>query len=190
MLIQLNVVYVNNYVKKQDVNVQKYQLFVKILFDMLPIINQMMHLLWVFNHLKTIHFVINNNVHYFKFALFTQQMNSLPTKRLRYSLISNNHLTSSSRHSTPSLTIKPQSTILAEKYLYLLQILKEMRYDIRRSYAGSRTSMENLRKRVIKARAIVLQCKDLCTRREYDHCQILMQYQQPSVPIEYQHKQS
>jgi len=131
MLIQLNVVYVNNYVKKRDVNVQKYQLFVKILFDMLPIINQMMHLLWVFNHLKTIHFVINNNVHYFKFALFTyhlQQMNSLPTKRLRYSLISNNHLTSSSRHPTPSLTIKPQSTILAEKYLYLLQILKEMRF--------------------------------------------------------------
>jgi hypothetical protein len=73
-------------------------------------------------------------------------MNSLPTKRLRYSLISNNHLTSSSSsspHSTPSLTIKTQSTILAEKYLYLLQILKEMRYDIRRSYAGHWMSVMN-----------------------------------------------
>ncbi|CAF0967814.1 unnamed protein product [Adineta ricciae] len=72
--------------------------------------------------------------------------------------------------------VRPQSTILAEKYLYLLQIIRDMRYDIRRSYAGSRTSMENLRKRVGKARTIVLECKDLCTRREYDHCQILMQY--------------
>ncbi|CAF0774365.1 unnamed protein product [Adineta steineri] len=103
------------------------------------------------------------------------------TKRLRYSLISKNH------HPP---TIKPQSTILAEKYLYLLQIIKDMRYDIRRSYAGSRTSMENLRKRITKARTIILECKDLCTRREYDHCQILMQYQQTSIPIEYHNRQS
>lgn len=74
------------------------------------------------------------------------------------------------------LTIKSQSTILAEKYLLLLQIIQDMRADIRRSYAGSRTSMENLRKRIIKARTMVLQCKDLCTRREFDHCQILSQY--------------
>jgi hypothetical protein len=155
---------------------------------MLRIINQVMRLLSVFNHRKIIHFVINNNVHYFKFALFKyhlQQMNT--TKRLRYSLISNNRLNSSS-HSIHPITIKPQSTILAEKYLFLLQILRDMRYDIRRSYAGSRTSMENLRKRIIKARAIVLQCKDLCTRREYDHCQILMQYQQTSLPIKNQLK--
>ncbi|CAF3517660.1 unnamed protein product, partial [Rotaria sp. Silwood2] len=98
------------------------------------------------------------------------------------------HLYSSS-HSIPTITIKPQSTILAEKYLFLLQIIKDMRYDIRRSYAGSRTSMENLRKRIIKARTIVLQCKDLCTRREYDHCQIIKQYQQTSLPIEYQNKE-
>ncbi|CAF2483593.1 unnamed protein product [Rotaria sp. Silwood2] len=115
-------------------------------------------------------------------------MNSTTTKRLRYSLISNHHLYSSS-HSIPTITIKPQSTILAEKYLFLLQIIKDMRYDIRRSYAGSRTSMENLRKRIIKARTIVLQCKDLCTRREYDHCQIIKQYQQTSLPIEYQNKE-
>jgi len=68
-----------------------------------------------------------------------------------------------------------QSTILAEKYLYLLEILHIMKSDIRRSYAGSRTSMENLRKRILKARTIVLQCKDLCTQREYNHCQNLMQ---------------
>ncbi len=110
-------------------------------------------------------------------------MNS-KTKRLRYSLISNNRLNSSS-HSIHPIKIQSQSTILAEKYLVLLQIIRDMRFDIRRSYAGSRTSMENLRKRIIKARAIVLQCKDLCTRREYDHCQILMQYQQTSIPISY-----
>ncbi|CAF0735504.1 unnamed protein product [Rotaria sordida] len=103
-------------------------------------------------------------------------MNSTTTKRLRYSLISNHHQYSSS-HSIHPIIIKSQSTILAEKYLFLLQIIKDMRYDIRRSYAGSRTSMENLRKRIIKARTIVLQCKDLCTRREYDHCQIIKQYQ-------------
>lgn len=191
MSIVLNVVYANNYVKMQDVNVQKYQLFVKILFDMLQIINQMMHLSWVFNHQKIIHFVINNNVHYFKFALFIyhiQQMNS-PTKRLRYSLISNNRLQSSSSSSSHPSTIKSQSTILAEKYLFLLQIIRDMRYEIRRSYAGSRTNMENLRKRILKARTIVLQCKDLCTRREYDHCQIFMKYQQTSIPIPYQNKQ-
>jgi hypothetical protein len=116
-------------------------------------------------------------------------MNSTTTtKRLRYSLISNNRLNSSSHSIHPITTIKPQSTILAEKYLFLLQIIRDMRYDIRRSYAGSRTCMENLRKRIIKARTIVLQCKDLCTRREYDHCQILMQYQQTSLPIQYQNK--
>ncbi len=181
MLMQLNVVYVNNYVKKHDVNVQKFQLYVKILFDMLLIINQMMRLWWVFNHQKIIHFVINNDVHYFKFALFKyhlKQMNSTSTKRLHYSLISKNRFNpSSSPHSIHPITIKSQSTILAEKYFILLQIIKDMRYDIRRSYAGSRTSMENLRKRIIKARTMVLQCKDLCTRREFDHCQILMQYQ-------------
>ena len=106
-------------------------------------------------------------------------MNSTSTKRLRYSLISNHRLNSSSRlHSNHPMIIKPQSTILAEKYFFLLQIIRDMRVDIRRSYAGSRTSMENLRKRILKARTIVLQCKDLCTRREYDHCQILMQYPQ------------
>lgn len=102
------------------------------------------------------------------------------TKRLRYSLLSKHRY----HHPSPlsqsihqhSLTIKSQSTILAEKYLLLLQVIQDMRSDIRRSYAGSRTSMENLRKRIIKARTIVLQCKDLCTRREFDHCQILMQY--------------
>ncbi len=180
MLIQLNVVYVNNYVKKHNVNVQKFQLYVKILFDMLPIINQMMHLWWVFNHRKIIHFVINNNVHYFKFARFKyhrKQMNSTSTKRLHYSLISKNRFHPLSSHSIHPITIKSQSTILAEKYFFLLQIIKDMRYDIRRSYAGSRTSMENLRKRIIKARTMVLQCKDLCTRREFDHCQVLMQYQ-------------
>lgn len=109
------------------------------------------------------------------------------TKRLRYSLISNNRSNSSS-HSIHPIIIKPQSTILAEKYLFLLQIIRDMRYDIRRSYAGSRTSMENLRKKIIKARTVVLQCKDLCTRRDYDHCQILMQYQQTSLPIENQRK--
>ena len=105
---------------------------------------------------------------------------TVPTiKRLHYSLVSKTHLnsspSSSSSPQTPFL-VKPQSTILAEKYLSLLQIIRDMRYDIRRSYAGSRTSMENLRKRVGKARTIILECKDLCTRREYDHCQILMQY--------------
>jgi hypothetical protein len=190
MFTLLNVVYVNNYVKKRDVNVQKSHLFVKILFVMLLIINPMMHLLWVFNHLKTILFAINNNVHYFKFSFFApfkyhyQQMNSTQqTKRLRYSLTSNNRLNSS--QSINPLVIKPQSTILAEKYLFLLQIIRDMRYDIRRSYAGSRTSMENLRKKIIKARTIVLQCKDLCSRREYDHCQILMQCQS----IEYEKEQ-
>ena len=117
-----------------------------------------------------------------KFARFQtsfEQMNSTSTKRLRYSLISKNRFnpSSSSSSSHHPLTIKSQSTILAEKYLFLLQIIQDMRSDIRRSYAGSRTSMENLRKRIIKARTMVLQCKDLCTRREYDHCQILMQYQ-------------
>ena len=101
-------------------------------------------------------------------------MNSTTTKRLRYSLISK-HRTYPSSNPIHPIIIKPQSTILAEKYLILLQIIKDMRYDIRRSYAGSRTSMENLRKRIIKARTIVLQCKDLCKRREYDHCQIIMQ---------------
>ncbi len=103
-------------------------------------------------------------------------MNS-KVKRLRYSLISNNNNLNSSSYSNHPIIIKSQSTILAEKYLFLLQIIRDMRYEIRRSYAGSRTNMENLRKRIIKARTIVLQCKDLCTRREYDHCQILMQYQ-------------
>ncbi|UJR37266.1 hypothetical protein I4U23_029975 [Adineta vaga] len=110
-------------------------------------------------------------------------MNSTTTKRLRYSLISKNHLnssTSSSLSPQSPFIIKPQSAILAEKYLYLLQIIRDMRYDIRRSYAGSRTSMENLRKRVGKARTIVLECKDLCTRREYDHCQVLVQYSSTS----------
>ncbi|CAF1385486.1 unnamed protein product [Rotaria magnacalcarata] len=111
-------------------------------------------------------------------------MNSTPTKRLRYSLITKNHVYPSS-HSIHSIAIKPQSTILAEKYLLLLQIIKDMRYDMRRSYAGSRTSMENLRKRIIKARTIILQCKDLCSRREYDHCQIIKQYQQTSSPIQF-----
>ncbi len=101
---------------------------------------------------------------------------STATKRLRYSLLDNN------RHHYPSnaeqQSIRPsQSTILAEKYTFLLQVIREMRNDIRRSYAGSRTSMENARKRVIRARAIVLQCKDLCSRREYDHCQVLIQHQ-------------
>jgi hypothetical protein len=145
----------------------------------------MMHLLWVFNHQKIIHFVRNNNVHYFKFARFQlQQMNSTTKKRLRYSLISTNRSNSSSPSIHP-ITIKSQSTILAEKYFFLLEMIRDMRYDLRRSYAGSRTSMENLRKRIIKARTIVLQCKDLCKRREYDHCQILMQYQQTSIPISY-----
>lgn len=109
-------------------------------------------------------------------------MNSTTVKRLRYSLISNNHLYPSSHSIHSTTTIKPQSTILAERYLLLLQIIKGMRYDIRRSYSGSRTSMENLRKRVIKARTIVLQCKDLCARREYDHCQIIKQNHQTSSP--------
>lgn len=158
--MQVNVVYVNNYVKKLDVNVQKCRLFVKISFDISLIINQVTHLSLVFNRPKIIHFVINNNVHCFKLALI-YQMNSTTTanKRSHYSYLTN---------------ARSQSMILAEKYLYLLEILHIMRSDIRRSYAGSRTSMENLRKRILKARTIVLQCKDLCTRREYDHCQILM----------------
>lgn len=117
-------------------------------------------------------------------------MNS-PTKRLRYSLISKNSSSQSSSSSSSNhhpIIIKSQSTILAEKYLILLQIIQDMRYEIRRSYAGSRTNMENLRKRILKARTIVLQCKDLCTRREYDHCQVLMQYQQTSIPSQYQNK--
>ena len=109
-------------------------------------------------------------------------MNSTSNKRLRYSLISKHRLHPSIHHQTQHpLTIKSQSTILAEKYLLLLQIIQDMRSDIRRSYAGSRTSMENLRKRIIKARTMVLQCKDLCTRREFDHCQILPQYPSSSL---------
>jgi hypothetical protein len=105
-------------------------------------------------------------------------MNSNTTKRLRYSLIS--HHRAHPSHTNATISIKSQSTILAEKYVLLLQIIRDMPSDIRRSYAGSRTSMENLRKRIIKARTMVLQCKDLCARREYDHCQILMQHQHPS----------
>jgi hypothetical protein len=120
-------------------------------------------------------------------------MNPTISKRLRYSLVAKNHLNSSSASSSssphPPSKIKPQSTLLAEKYLCLLQIIRDMRYEIRRSYAGSRTSMENLRKRVVKARTIVLECKDLCTRREYDHCQILMQCQQTSALLEHQQRQ-
>ena len=181
----LNVDCASNYVWKLNVNVRKCRLFVKISFDISPIIKPMTPWSWVFNHRKIIPFVINNNVHYFKFArIFSKQMNSTPsTKRLRYSLISKHRYHPSLSHSIHQhpLTIKSQSTILAEKYLLLLQVIQDMRSDIRRSYAGSRTSMENLRKRIIKTRTIVLQCKDLCSRREFDHCQILMQYPSTSL---------
>lgn len=83
---------------------------------------------------------------------------------------SHRHLSSSS---LKSVALKSQSTILAEKYLLFLQIIREMPTDIRRSYAGSRTSMDNLRKKVLKARTLVLQCKDLCARREFDQCQFI-----------------
>ena len=115
---------------------------------------------------------------------------STATKRLRYSLLPHgrHHYPSATQqqqqYNRPSPPINPQSTALAEKYTLLLQIIREMRNDIRRSYAGSRTSMENARKRVIRARAIVLQCKDLCSRREYDHCQVLIQHQ-PSLSTGY-----
>lgn len=99
------------------------------------------------------------------------------TKRLHYSMLASRAYPSSP---TP-ISVKSQSTLLAEKYLLLLQYIREMPKDIRRSYAGSRTSMENLRKRILKARTLVLQCQDLCARREYDHCQILIQHRCNSI---------
>ena len=115
-----------------------------------------------------------------RFVFLTRQkhpwtMNT--NKRLHYSMLASRAFPSS----PTSISVKGQSTLLAEKYLLLLQHLREMPKDIRRSYAGSRTSMENLRKRILKARTLVLQCQDLCARREYDHCQILMQQRCNSI---------
>ena len=185
MLTPIKSACVNSCAKKHDASARKSRWCARTSFDTLPTIRRTTHSWLASRRRRTIPFARNRNVHYSSiarvapFPCHSKQMNAT-TKRLRYSLISNHRSHPSYAHHP----VRPQSTILAEKYLLLLQIIREMRADIRRSYAGSRTSMENLRKRIIKARTIILQCKDLCSRREYDHCQVLTQHHPSVLPVE------
>ena len=174
----------NSCAKKHDASARKSRWCARTLFGTLRIIRRTTRSWLASPRRRTIPFARSRNVHYSSiarvapFPCHSKQMNAT-TKRLRYSLTSNHR-----SHPSYANPVRPQSTILAEKYLLLLQIIREMRADIRRSYAGSRTSMENLRKRIIKARTIILQCKDLCSRREYDHCQVLTQQHASVLPVE------
>ena len=184
MLTPIRFACVNSCAKKHDANAPKSPWSARTSFDTLRIIRRTMRSWLASPRRRIIPFARNRSVHYSSsarvapFPCHSKQMNAT-SKRLRYSLLSNHR-----SHPSYAHPVRPQSTILAEKYLLLLQIIREMRADIRRSYAGSRTSMENLRKRIIKARTIILQCKDLCSRREYDHCQVLTQHHPAVLPVQ------